>query len=231
LGRKTRGDQVLSTEEELRIARRALKEVRLGIRAIQKHEQKGRSGDPAARKARVRSRQPAAPLEDVARFAYLSGWRRGEIVGLRWENVDRAGREVRIYTSKNGEGRVLPLDEELGALIERRWTAREYADFRGEPGLSAFVFHRQGRPPGNFTKAWRLACQKASVPGRLFHDLRRTAVREMIRGGVSQHVAMAISGHKTPSMFQRYNITSAEDKLDALQPRTATSKRASPRGL
>jgi integrase len=159
------------------------------------------------------------PLGDLARFAYLSGWRRSEIVGLQWENVDRAGREIRITTSKNGEGRVLPMDDLIAALLEKRWAAREFQDFRGEPGLSTLVFHSQGRRIGNFTKAWRAACKVAKVPGKLFHDLRRTAVRDMIRGGVSQHVAMAISGHKTPSMFQRYNITSAEDKLDALRRR------------
>lgn len=158
-------------------------------------------------------------LGDVARFAYLTGWRRGEIGDLQWENVDRAAREIRIDTSKNGEGRVLPLDDELSALIERRWTAREWQDFRGESHLSPFVFHRQGVPRVNFNRAWRRACIAAGYPDKLFHDLRRTAVRDMIRGGVSQHVAMAVSGHKTPSMFQRYNITSAEDKLDALRRR------------
>jgi len=160
------------------------------------------------------------PLDDFARFAYASGWRRGEIVGLRWENVDRAVGEIRIYTSKNGEGRVLPLDESLSQVVERRWASREY-QFGTESVLSTYVFHRQGKPLGNFTRAWQRACDEAKVPGTLFHDLRRTAVRDMIRGGVSQHVAMAIAGHKTPAMFQRYNITSVEDKLDALRRRQA----------
>jgi len=158
------------------------------------------------------------PLAEIARFAYASGWRRGEITGLRWENVDRGAKEIRIYTSKNGEGRVLPLDETLWQLIERRWAARSYR-FGSEAAISEHVFHQSGKPFGDFGGAWRSACKKAKLPGRLFHDLRRTAVRDMIRGGVSQHVAMAISGHKTTSMFQRYNISSAEDKLDALHRR------------
>jgi integrase len=158
-------------------------------------------------------------LVDVARFAYLTGWRRGEIADLRWENVDRFAGEIRIDTSKNGEGRVLPLDDDLSALIERRWTSREWWDFRGESHLSPFVFHRQGIPRVNFNRGWRRACVAAGYPDKLFHDLRRTAVRDMIRGGVSQHVAMSVSGHKTPSMFQRYNITSSEDKLEALRRR------------
>jgi len=169
-------------------------------------------------------------LDELVRFAYLSGWRRGEILGLRWEDVDRAAGEVRLTTSKKGEGRALPLEGELAALIERRWQAREFESRPGEPTLSAFVFHRHGRPLGNFTKAWRAACGKAKVPGKIFHDLRRTAVRDMIRSGVSQHVAMSISGHRTTSMFQRYNITSAEDKFDALR-RCASYLEARPEKL
>ena len=64
------------------------------------------------------------PIDDIARFAYLTGWRRGEIVPLRWDAVDRAAHEVRLRTSKNGEGRVLPLDGELWDLMERRWAGR-----------------------------------------------------------------------------------------------------------
>ena len=55
------------------------------------------------------------------------------------------------------------------------------------------------------------------VPSRLFHDLRRSAVRDLVRSGVSQSVAMSISGHRTASMFERYNITDDRDQRQALQ--------------
>jgi integrase len=161
------------------------------------------------------------PLSDMAQFAYATGWRLGEIRGLRWEYVDRRAREVRLPDSKNGEGRVLPLDENLWALFERRWTRREHRTKDGRSSLSEFVFHFRGRPtPETTIRRWWLdACAKAGLPKKLFHDFRRSAVRDMIRGGVPQTVAMSISGHKTESMFRRYNITTTADKLEALRLR------------
>ena len=63
------------------------------------------------------------PVCDVARFAYLSGWRKGEIATLRWDLVDHRAREIRLRTSKNRRGRVLPLEGELEELVKRRWSA------------------------------------------------------------------------------------------------------------
>jgi integrase len=157
------------------------------------------------------------PINDIARFGYLSGWRRGEIVPLRWDAVDRNAREVRLKTSKNGLGRVLPLEGELWSLIERRWEARTVEQEDGTTKISELVFHRKGEPVVDFRKAWNEAFKSAKVARRLFHDLRRTAVRNMVRAGVPQSVAMAISGHRTVSMFMRYNITSGADKVEALK--------------
>jgi integrase len=167
------------------------------------------------------------PINDIARFGYLSGWRRGEIVTLTWDAVDRQAREVRLRTSKNGEGRVLPLAGDLWNLVERRWADRTIEKQDGTAKLSEFVFHRRGEPVVDFRKPWKEGCKKAKIPGRLFHDLRRTAVRNMVRAGVPQSVAMSISGHKTVSMFFRYNITSSTDKIDALR-KTAEHLAAQP---
>ena len=66
-----------------------------------------------------------SPVDDIARLTYLSSWRKGEILPLRWEAVDRKGCEVRLRTSKNGRPRTLRLTGALWDVIERRWQARE----------------------------------------------------------------------------------------------------------
>ena len=146
-------------------------------------------------------------LKGFVRFAYFSGWRKGEISSLTWNCLDPALSAIRLRpdASKNGQGRVVALTEEMQEL------------FKNLRGSCEYVFHRHGKPIGKFDKAWKTAMKKAGLEGRLFHDLRRSAVRDMVRAGVPEKVAMSISGHKTRSIFDRYNIVDEDDLREALK--------------
>lgn len=101
------------------------------------------------------------------------------------------------------------LARELRAIVERRLAVRR-SDCR-------FIFHRQGEPIQYFRRSWITACKAAGVAARLFHDLRRTGVRNLMRAGVKRPTAMKISGHRTESVFERYNIDDDDDLRTAVE--------------
>jgi integrase len=150
-------------------------------------------------------------VKDPITFLYLSGWRLGEMKALEWRDVDLAGRVVRLRPeiSKNKDGRVLPLSGELLELVERAGAKRRLD--------CPYVFHLDGEPVGDFKRSWATACKAAGVGKILVHDLRRTAVRNMVRAGIPDRVAMTLSGHKTRSVFDRYNIVSEADLVLAAE--------------
>jgi len=148
-------------------------------------------------------------LRGFVTFAYKSGWRYSEITALEWPQVDRQQRIVRLEvgTTKNKEARIFYLDEELTEVFNT-----QFAGLRlGCP----YVFHEQGEKIKEITSVWRKACKEGKVGKKLFHDFRRTAVRNMVSAGIPERVAMTISGHKTRSVFDRYNIVNPDDLKQA----------------
>jgi integrase len=149
-------------------------------------------------------------LKGFVTFAYKTGWRVSEIANLTWLHVDREQGIVRIEAgeSKNDEARTVYMDEELNEIVKQQWEARKKAE-----KLLPYVFlNLQGNGSiKDFRGAWKNACERSGIGKRLFHDLRRTAVRNMVRAGISERVAMMISGHKTRSVFDRYNIVNDAD--------------------
>lgn len=150
-------------------------------------------------------------LVPVARFAFLTAWRIGEIRQLEWRHIDFEGGEIRLDPgmTKNGKGRVFPLTQELRELLE---------PLKPKDRIATYVFtYTRGKkkktilPLGQHKKEWRKACIAAGVPGRRFHDLRRSGVRQFVRDRIPETIGMKLSGHLTASTYRRYDIVSESD--------------------
>jgi integrase len=160
-----------------------------------------------------------AHVRPLVEFLYLTGWRIGEVRELAWKQIDFSGGAVRLEpgTTKNDEGRTFPFRSfpALHALLLRQRQETTALEQTGR--IVPWVFHNAGRPIRDFRVAWQSACRRAGVPGRLVHDLRRTAVRNLERSGVSRSVAMKLTGHKTESVYRRYAIVSEADLADGVR--------------
>jgi integrase len=192
-------------------------------------------------------------IKSVAEFAYLTGWRRGEIPRLEWRQVDFRGGVIRLDpgSTKNDEGRVFPFAgyDSLARLL-RDQRERAEAVERTRRRIIRWVFHRNGKPIQDLRGAWERACigagfyrvvnpeappaQQRKKATKLLHDFRRTAVRNLERAGVPRSVAMKLTGHKTENIYRRYAIVSEADlaegvkKLDLLLQSTAPARTVVP---
>ncbi len=151
-------------------------------------------------------------IKPVFVVAYHLGMRTGELLALKrtWVDLREGLIHVDGRVTKNRDPKTAPIYGEM-----EPWLQMLLNRGRVESPNCAWLFSRDGKPVKSFKGDWEQACQAAGVPGLLFHELRRTAVRNMIRAGVPEKVAMQISGHKTASMLWRYNITDARDIREA----------------
>jgi len=159
-------------------------------------------------------------------LAYYSGMRMGEVCSLKWDQVSWIEKkpEGKLYLkaedTKTDTPRVLYFRDDLFRVLEV-WKLRCGAKWPQCP----WVCHRGGVRLQSLKHSWRQACERVGLgqmvkdaekdrkvwQGKIPHDLRRTAIRNMVKAGVSEKVAMAISGHKTRSVFDRYNIVNEAD--------------------
>jgi integrase len=157
--------------------------------------------------------QLAPALQPLIDVAYLTGWRlKSELMPLTWDRVDFPGGWIRLEpgATKHREGRMFPLIPELRQVLQAQ---REHTDTvqKTTRTIIPWVFHRQGERMVTLMRAWRTAVKKAGCPGRIPHDFRRTAVRNLERAGVSRSAAMKMVGHKTEAIYRRYAIVSEGD--------------------
>jgi integrase len=164
-------------------------------------------------------------------FAYLMGWRREQVLSLRWADINRdAGTVIRrAEFNKTKEPSVLAMSESVRTVIERRWQARAVMTPTG-PRVCDLVFHREGQKVCDFRGAWERACIAAGLcvtvkdakgnetkrAVALFHDFRRSCVRNLENAGTPRKVAKSITGHVTDSVYERYHVVKEEDQRAAL---------------
>jgi hypothetical protein len=170
----------------------------------------------------------SAPSPITLAAARARSWR------FRWHRVDLGERVVRLEPgeTKNDEGRTIFMAPELYDTVAIQKQLRD----RYFPGCP-WVFSYAGKPILNFGAVWESACKAARLighggePNKLLHDFRRTGVRNLVRAGAPEQVAMAISGDKTRAIFDRYNIVSFADLKDAARrpakPRTIGTRELS----
>jgi integrase len=145
-------------------------------------------------------------LKPIVKLAYYTGMRRGEILGLTWDQVDLKAGFIKLthQDTKTKEGRLVPLNQELMQMFK--------AMPRGLPGVK--VFTRWGKPVLSIRESFTRACRKSGVEGLTFHDLRHTAINNWRLQGHDYFRIMAATGHKTMTVFKRYNtVSKAELKI------------------
>ena len=144
-----------------------------------------------------------AHLKPIVKLAYLTAMRQGEILGLTWGQVDLKEGFIRLRPedTKTNEARLVPLTREL---------AKMFKDMpRGLPGVKVFTYAT--RSIGSIKKGFVTACQNAGIENFTFHDLRHTAINNWRLQGNDYFRIMAATGHKTMTVFKRYNTVSKEE--------------------
>lgn len=160
-------------------------------------------------------------LRPLVETAYITGWRKSELLSRDWRHVDFDAGWIRLDPgeSKSGEGRQFPMTDRLRGVLEGHRATKRLTEKRLSKVIKPLFFrydgYYQGQRVRNFYKAWSQALEDAGMPDRIFHDFRRTAVRNLVRAGVPEKVAMELTGHKTREVFDRYNIVSEGMLKDA----------------
>ncbi len=175
-------------------------------------EPKGRTRFLSVEKARKLMECSAAHLRPIIMTALETGMRRGELIRLRWEDIDPKNRTIFIPHSKNGRSRYVPMSERLRAVLGRmpRRLSTIYV-FTGKPKIG-----RPGQPFFDVRTSFESACTRAGIENFHFHDLRHTAASHMVMKGVDLKTVGDILGHKTAAITERYAHLSPEHKLKAI---------------
>ena len=200
----------------LRIAREDKKIQNVPVIHLLK-EPPARKGFLLTEKFKILSEKLPASLRPLITFLYFCGVRLGEARAIEWTQVDLKARLIRLEDeqTKIGEARIVPLPEALAKMLDK-------------------IKPKEGKvfDATNLSKEWHQACAACRLgsiievegkpydpryEGLTIHDLRRSAIRNLVNAGVPERVAMRISGHKTRAVFDRYHIVNTDDVTAAMR--------------
>ena len=177
-----------------------------------------------------------ASLKPLFVCAYHVSTRKGELKNILWSQVDLSEGIIVLEhgDTKNGTGRYLPIYGDMASALKKQKAVHDAAYPETE---HVFFWHKDdvlighggvrvvpGSHIKKFEASWKAAVDRAGCPELLFHDLRRSATRNMRKAGIEQSLRMKISGHKTDSMERRYNIVDVEDIKEAAAKLNAWSQ-------
>jgi integrase len=154
---------------------------------------------------------PDQNVKDIVEFLYNSGWRSNEPRAMQWSWLDLDSWTVRLPAefSKNKKPRTLAIEDALKDIIKRRIKLRDLA--------CPYVFHRNGKSIKSFRKAFQAAAKAIGLPDLVPHDMRRSAIRNFRKAGLSESEGMKLSGHRTRAVYDRYDIIDEEDSRQAMK--------------
>ena len=151
-------------------------------------------------------------LHSIVILALSTGMRKGEILGLRWRDVDFDSKRIVIQETKNGERRAVPLVGIALQLIEK-------LKVNDGGSFDDFIFHSPESPTKccSIRTAWDKAIKRAEIENFRFHDLRHSTASYLAMNGASLLEIADILGHKTLQMVKRYAHLSDDHKADVLE--------------
>ena len=160
-------------------------------------------------------------LRQPTLWAYVVGWRKEEVFGMRWDWIDEERGEITLPASisKNKKSRPVAYTamQQLVDILGAQRALTDETERKPTSGAIPWVFHWNGKRIAYHYDAWRAACKRAGLATLRFHDLRRTAVRNMERAGLSRSAAMSLTGHVTESIYVRYAIVDESVQREALE--------------
>ncbi len=150
-------------------------------------------------------------LFPIVLMALSTGMRKGEIVGLKWQDIDLDGERLVLHKTKNGDRRVVPLKGPILTLLKSLAAQNKYVT------TEQFVFPgRRSDEPIDFRTSWNRAVQNAQLNDFRFHDLRHSAISYLGGLGYPLHMIGRIVGHRELSTTHRYSHIGLEQSAEAL---------------